>query len=396
MGTGPDNCTDPKRFRKAITRTPSEHVVGVSINTFQGKRVSISTNSSDLDNYSFDSLWKTVDFVYDPVSFNRYDPIADVCYELKVPKSLQAQGIQFIEVELNIGEGNVEIGQNEVQMLAAGGENNQENAYVKVSPPGYLHQNIDVRSRRSGWSYDQIIELDYQIDNVLKIGDENCHPDPSFNRDECVTKQLLDVKSIHFKNVIRIETFFSLQNSIKLFGCIPPALGDYGLPTCKNGSEYSMREVDQLINCPEACTKYTMRVQSEVLRGEGPAGPYPKLTIKFKKQITVTYDQYSYIWLNLVAEVGGYVGLFLGFSVFQLTDLTEVLLQKNWIESFKSLVNRFKTRAATGSPNPNNPTRETHYSTRPEDEFRGSGKTRPDPKPKKVKPIATLFKTSKD
>ena len=91
-----------------------------------------------------------------------------------------------------------------------------------------------------------------------------------------------------------------------------------------------MREVDQLINCPEACTKYTMRVQSEVLRGEGPAGPYHKLTIKFKKQITVTYDQYSYIWLNLVAEVGGYVGLFLGFSVFQLTDLTEVLLQKNW------------------------------------------------------------------
>ena len=148
MGTGPDNCTDPKRFRKAITRTPSEHVVGVSINTFQGKRVSISTNSSDLDNYSFDSLWKTVDFVYDPVSFNRYDPIADVCYELKVPKSLQAQGIQFIEVELNIGEGNVEIGQNEVQMLAAGGENNQENAYVKVSPPGYLHQNIDIRPRQ--------------------------------------------------------------------------------------------------------------------------------------------------------------------------------------------------------------------------------------------------------
>ena len=105
-----------------------------------------------------------------------------------------------------------------------------------------------------------------------------------------------------------------------------------------------MREVDQLINCPEACTKYTMRVQSEVLGlgGQGPAGTYPKLTIKFKKQITVTYDQYSYIWLNLVAEVGGYVGLFLGFSVFQMTDLVDMLLQRNWIESFKSLLNRLK------------------------------------------------------
>ena len=135
-----------------------------------------------------------------------------------------------------------------------------------------------------------------------------------------------------------------------------------------------MREVDQLINCPEACTKYTMRVQSEVLGlgGQGPAGTYPKLTIKFKKQITVTYDQYSYIWLNLVAEVGGYVGLFLGFSVFQLTDLTEVLLQKNWIESFKSLVNRLKTRIVTGTRKPKNPIRPKH-------EIRGSGKTKSDP-----------------
>ena len=211
MGTGPENCTDPKLLRKAITRTATEHVVGVSINTFQGKTISFSANSSDLDDYSFDSLWKTVDFVYDPVSFNRTDPIADVCYELKVPKSLQAQGIQFIEVELNSGDGNLEIGQNGVQMLAAGGEFDQETAYVKVSPPGYLHQNIDVRSRPSEWSLDQIIELDYQIDNVLKIGDENCHPDPLFNRDECVTKQLLDVKNIRFKNIIRIETFFSTE-----------------------------------------------------------------------------------------------------------------------------------------------------------------------------------------
>ena len=39
--------------------------------------------------------------------------------------------------------------------------------------------------------------------------------------------------------------------------------------------------------------------------------------------ITVTQDQYSYNWLNLVAEVGGYVGLFLGLSVYQVTDLVD-------------------------------------------------------------------------
>ena len=89
--------------------------------------------------------------------------------------------------------------------------------------------------------------------------------------------------------------------------------------------------------------------------------------------IEVSYDQYSYIWLNLVAEVGGYVGLFLGFSVFQMTDLMDSLLQRNWIKSFKSLVNRFKTRVATGARKPKN------LKTRPKHEFRGSGKTRPNP-----------------
>ena len=181
--------------------------------------------------------------------------------------------------------------------------------------------------------------MDYQIDNVLKIGDEYCHSDPSFNRDECVTKQLLDVKSI-LKKFMTIETLI-LQSSIKLFGCIPPALGNYGLPTCKNGSEFPMREVNDLIKCAEACTKYTMRVQSEVLRQGGPAGDRVKLTMKFKTQITVTYDQYSYIWLNLVAEVGGYVGLFLGFSisVFQMTDLVDVLLKGS---SMKKRIKRTK------------------------------------------------------
>ena len=193
--------------------------------------------------------------------------------------------------------------------------------------------------------YSSLIELDYQIDNVLKIGDEYCHPDPSFNRDECVTKQLLDVKSI-LKKFMRIETLI-LQSSIKLFGCIPPALGNYGLPTCKNGSEYPMREVNKLINCPEACTKYTMRLQSESFWGG--QIDFPKLTIKFKKQIIVTFDQYSYVWLNLVAEVGGYVGLFLGFSisVFQMTDLVDVLLKGS---SMKKRIKRTKQQKTNFVP----------------------------------------------
>ena len=182
---------------------------------------------------------------------------------------------------------------------------------------------------------------------------------------------------VHLKHLYKAI----FQNSIKLFGCIPPALGDYGLPTCKDGSKYPMSEINDLIDCPQPCAKYTMRVRSEydlILDDD-----VTNIKIIFKEMITVSYDQYSYIWLNLVAEVGGYVGLFLGFSVFQMTDLMDVLLQRNWIKSCKSLINRFKTRVATGTRKPKNPIRPKH-------KIRGSGKTKPDPN-SVSKPAGTLL-----
>ena len=44
------------------------------------------------------------------------------------------------------------------------------------------------------------------------------------------------------------------------------------------------------------------------------------LTFMFNKFIKTSKSQYSYGLLELLAEFGGYVGLFLGISVFQLKD----------------------------------------------------------------------------
>ena len=128
------------------------------------------------------------------------------------------------------------------------------------------------------------------------------------------------------------------------YGCIPPSLGNYGLETCKDGSKFSMREIHNLIDCPKPCAKYSMRLRTEHGNNNIQLVGSPQRSIKIilNEVIEVSFDQYSYIWLNLVAEVGGYVGLFLGFSVFQVTDLVEVLLQRNWVETFKSLLNRLK------------------------------------------------------
>ena len=47
--------------------------------------------------------------------------------------------------------------------------------------------------------------------------------------------------------------------------------------------------------------------------------------MNFKRNIKVTEAQYLYSGLSLIAEVGGYVGLFLGVSVNQITILVDKL-----------------------------------------------------------------------
>ena len=50
--------------------------------------------------------------------------------------------------------------------------------------------------------------------------------------------------------------------------------------------------------------------------------------LKFDKFIKVTKATYSYTELELLAEFGGYVGLFLGFSVFQVSQVVDKILDK--------------------------------------------------------------------
>lgn len=192
VGTGPSkNCTDPKILFENAIQQPSECINDVAITTFQGDNIFLSWM-----NDSFDSFWKPVDFVYDLVNFENGDPMVSFCYELIVPKRLQIQGVKSIYVKT------------------------QDVSVIKISPPGYLHQNSDVQGTLlrgiAQFSVDFLnlippaylhqnntdriqldqyvsVDLEYQIDNFLLIGEEYCNPDPLYSRDECAIKQLLNV-----------------------------------------------------------------------------------------------------------------------------------------------------------------------------------------------------------
>ena len=51
------------------------------------------------------------------------------------------------------------------------------------------------------------------------------------------------------------------------------------------------------------------------------------LAMTFNKYIRVTNAEYSYTELELLAEFGGYVGLFLGMSVFHLSVMFDKILE---------------------------------------------------------------------
>ena len=73
--------------------------------------------------------------------------------------------------------------------------------------------------------------------------------------------------------------------------------------------------------CPHPCTftKTFYREKNALYTGD--------LSLTFSKLIKTTKARYSYRELELLAELGGYVGLFLGISVLSLKDLLAKFLQ---------------------------------------------------------------------
>lgn len=54
-----------------------------------------------------------------------------------------------------------------------------------------------------------------------------------------------------------------------------------------------------------------------------------KMIFYFKQEIKTTREYVLYSWRSMVAEVGGYMGLLLGISIFQLTNINNIFL--NWL-----------------------------------------------------------------
>ena len=82
--------------------------------------------------------------------------------------------------------------------------------------------------------------------------------------------------------------------------------------------------------CPRPCQQYIIGFSNKEISWSNSITP-PTLRMEFPKYIRVSSSSYSYTLLELLAEVGGYVGLFLGVSINQISDLLTILATKIFI-----------------------------------------------------------------
>ena len=75
---------------------------------------------------------------------------------------------------------------------------------------------------------------------------------------------------------------------------------------------------EKKFDCKRSCT--TLSIQLLKSR-ERTLKNSRQLVLDFNERIKITKAYYLYSGLSLIAEIGGYVGLFLGVSVIQITNL---------------------------------------------------------------------------
>lgn len=183
-------------------------------------------------------------------------------------------------------------------------------AYVYVHSPGsYFGTDYKEFKVLVG---DQVrVDVLHEVFEVLDFDGQACEKYP-FGRDACIFE------------IIQKE-------SMEQVGCTSP-YGRNKSNICTNNEEKSAKAywifedltqnnlTDANERCPKSCT-YQMTTFSSFLKEDYGDPDQGYLYLKFQRFIKVSRSRYAYTWLELLAEVGGYVGLFLGVSVNQTLSI---------------------------------------------------------------------------
>ena len=201
--------------------------------------------------------------------------------------------------------------------------NGIKSVHLRILKPSriFIHTNGMFKSTKEkarisvGLSRKVVVNLDHEVYNMLDFGGQSCSTDPDFDVDLCT-----DAK---FE-----------REALEKFGCTSP-FGPKKDKICqdkKNGSNvmqlykkiYQGKRHHTCKPCSFLTSKAIVTKDVQIKM----KNDISELNIHCKENVKVFEAHYLYDGLTLIAEIGGYVGLFLGISVNQVSVLMNTLLKK--------------------------------------------------------------------
>ena len=188
----------------------------------------------------------------------------------------------------------------------------------------YVHANGVLAVKRSARSTaldvsplkHYVVKIEHSLYKMLDFQGVPCNNEKSYSLDKCILKGLE-------------------EESLKTIGCVSP----FGITKdriCQNKQDskkalqlYHGYSNDDMaiknISCFEPCSYLGVKLfkvsEWEHEKNKG------YFTLSFDEKVHETVAHYSYDDLSFVAEIGGYVGLFLGASVYQTADLFQFITE---------------------------------------------------------------------
>ena len=157
----------------------------------------------------------------------------------------------------------------------------------------------------------QKVNVDHSLYKVLDFQGSPCNNEKTYRLNKCVLNGLE-------------------KESLESIGCVSP-FGIAKDKICRDNEDakkaftllkrFQNRYLDiKNISCSDPCSYMSIKI-IKVSKVEGNG----LLRLTFNKKVQETVAYYSYDDLSFIAEIGGYVGLFLGASIYQTADLFQFI-----------------------------------------------------------------------
>lgn len=185
---------------------------------------------------------------------------------------------------------------------------------VWVHTPGIFATKSSEKKFRNEFKKKVYYAVEPQFYEMLDDGGESCNKISGYNKDNCVLGALEKIVNETFGCT---TPFWINKDNI----CVNKTVGKKVYDTYKDWL-YN-KEVLGKSHCSNPCKV----IIPKATKTEEKIKDYSALKFVFPDRVTVVKSYYIYSGLSMIAEIGGYFGLFLGVSFNQITQLTSRLFE---------------------------------------------------------------------